>query len=240
KKPAVERADHYNRLGLTYSSEGYTAQALDNYRAACAVWGIPDSSRAIYTSNIAHEYWDSNPDSARYYYNEAINLCVAGSVHQLYYRAHVAMLDHDMESVVKLLLQSHLVDSSYLPANNMLGILFIGDYDKKYTDPRRALRFNKLAFNGYGDAGTAYILGRNYYMLNMTENAVSMFEKALNYSPYKTNYIKTLIMVDQELGRREQADSLLEVLRDKDTTVYNSVINSSIQEGDHTITWNND
>jgi tetratricopeptide (TPR) repeat protein len=119
----------------------------------------------------------------------------------------------------------------------MIGVIYMGEYDKAYYDPAKALpynlRYNKLVHDVYA----AFSLAKNYYLVNDMERSVDVFEEIRRKYPDYTPALGSLVMVYEELGRTEDANALLAELRTKDQQTYEHVSNSKIKAGMHGLTW---
>jgi tetratricopeptide (TPR) repeat protein len=237
--PPILKARQLNNTGLEYSEKGDKAQAIVYFREAYNVEGVPDSERATFLNNIGEEYFANNPDSAKYYYLQATQLTNRNTYSGLYSRANVDILDKRVDRALDRLLRAYEIDDTKMQANNLLGLIYLGDFDKTYLDPRKALKFNRAAYDVSQNVNTVSLMARNYYLLNDMKQAVPLFEEACKQAPDNPGHLETLTMVYLEMGRTEEANTLMAKLKDMDGPLYDRVISAHIKTGEHTLTWNN-
>lgn len=80
------------------------------------------------------------------------------------------MLDRVPEAVAKLE-QAFLLAPRQLAVNNVLGLVYLGDNGAEYIDYRKALQYNKAAFEIAPGRITEIVLARNYLELEEYELA---------------------------------------------------------------------
>jgi tetratricopeptide (TPR) repeat protein len=67
--------------------------------------------------------------------------------------------------------QAHALEPRGLAANNVLGLLYLGDNGEQYADHRKALAYNRAAFEIEPGRITEIALVRNYLALHEYEQA---------------------------------------------------------------------
>jgi tetratricopeptide (TPR) repeat protein len=234
----VEKAKDLNRIGLKYSAKGKKKQAINYFIAASLIKDIPDSDRTKYLGNIGEEYWFDNVDSSKYYYSKAVKLNDKNSYAGLFYMANVYILDNEIDKAEDLLLKAYKIDSLNMLANNLLGVIYIGENGMEYYNPQKALKYNLRSYNKYKDVHSTFVLAKNYYLINDITKAIPLFEDICVRAPDYTPYQGSLIMIYQELGRNKDANRLLSKLKNRDLPRYNRLINDGIQAGTHSLVWN--
>jgi tetratricopeptide (TPR) repeat protein len=233
----AKQAKELNNLGLARSEKGDQAGAIAYFLQASAMPNIPDSDRSVYLENIGIQYDLDNVDSAKYYYGRAAQLCARNTYHWLFDMAEIDLLDGHTDKAIPLLQLAYDKQKWRLGVNNLLGVIYLGDYGKEFLDARKALKFNLYAYTNNKTFNTEFLLARNYYELNQMDRALALFEEAHNESPGITSATGCLIMVHQELGNDSIANSMMEELKTKDKAEYENVIRQHIKKGQHSLVW---
>ncbi|RYG45445.1 MAG: tetratricopeptide repeat protein [Chitinophagaceae bacterium] len=233
------KAAQLNTQGLALASQNKHREAIECYRKAAAYKAIPDSMRSIYLTNVAMSYHTLEVnDSAKFYFAKSAALNRKKSCAYLVNMAYIALIDHDTEMALEMLKDAHRFRPENLTANNLLGLIYLGDYDETFHDPQKALRYNIAAYNAFEDDIAKSLLARNYYELNNTEKAIQLFRELNQKNPEIVSYLATLIMMEQELGNPERADELLQQLKQIDEEKYKELAADPLQPGTHNIVWN--
>lgn len=231
------KARELNKAGLGYSLRGHKKEALKCYIEASEMKGITDSERTIYFQNVGDSYWPENPDSARFFYLRAAQLNKKGSYNWLYDMSNYYALNERPDSALPYLLKAYDMDSVNKLANNLLGVIYLGEAGGGFHDPEKALKYNLNSYNAFKDVTSEFVLAKNYYELNDMQKSLYHFENAYRRAPERLQYMGTLIMVYQELGKDFEANKLLTLLQGRDLHRYEKIVNSNIKKGKHGLVW---
>jgi hypothetical protein len=233
----TNKAKKLNSIGVRYSAEGKSKMAINYFLAAARTKYIPDSLRSYYLGNIGGEYWTKNVDSAKFYYYKAAKLNDKNSYYGLYFVANVYVLDNQIAKALDALLKAYKIDSVNMLANNLLGLIYMGENDTAHYAPYKALKYNRRSYSKFKDVNSEFALAKNYYLIDDMQQSVHLFEDICRRSPEFTPFKTDLIMIYQELGRKGDAEKLLAELKNEDPLRYNSVIKANCKEGEHYINW---
>jgi tetratricopeptide (TPR) repeat protein len=231
------RAQELNKIGLKYSAQGSRADALKYFIEAYEMEGITDSQRTIYMENIGNEYWMNNVDSAIYYYAQAARVNNRNSFNWLYCMANVYILKGQTDTALLYGLRANDRNSKDMLANNLVGLIYMGEFGQDYYAPEKALKYNLRSYEAYYDVASEFALAKNYYLLNKMDKAIPLFEDVCKKSPDRTAYTGSLAMIYQELGRESDANRLLAEIKIKEPLRYEKIVNMQIKAGQHGITW---
>ena len=226
-----------NHLALEYSRKHQQQEALKYYMEAYALKNVPDSLRTMLLENLGNEYEYYKEDSAKYYYLQAASLNNRNSYHWLYCMANYYMLDHRIDSALPLLLRAYERNKDNFMAVNMIGVIYLGEYDKAFCDPQKALPFNEKYNELAKDKYSAFALAKNYYLLNDMPKSISLFEDIRQKYPSYTPALASLVMIYEEMGQTEDAKAALAQLREKDYARYEHVEQMKIKAGQHGLFW---
>ena len=231
------RAQELNKTGLKFSAEGKKQDALKYFIEAYKTKGITDSQRTIYMENIGNEYWINDVDSSRFYYTQAAKINNRNSYNWLYCMANVYILNGQTDTALLFGLRANDRNSKDMLANNLLGLIYMGEFGQDYFAPGKALKYNLRSYEASNDIASEFDLAKNYYLLNEMGKAVPMFEDICRKFPDRTPYLGSLAMIYQELGRISDAKNVMSVLKVKDSVRYERILKMQIKSGQHGITW---
>jgi len=235
------KAIELNNLGLQLTNQGKDREAIYVYQQAASYRNIPTTDRTTFLSNLALAYHKINMnDSAKYFYKKAANMNKRGSYNYLVNVAYVYLIDKRLDTTCKLLEKAYKADSTMVSVNNLLGVIWLGEYDKNYYDPVKALRYNANAYKMLQDGDTKFMLAKNYYQVENTAESLRLFRELHYEYPDYIAYLVTLIMIEQEMNNLSEAEKLLEELKTKDPEKYKQRRADPIEPGTHVIVWNPD
>ncbi len=217
---------------------GKTEEAIKLYSQATSYTAVHDSIRVIYYANLANAYKSlNNKDSARFYYKKAIQISPKGSVDYYTNHAQISLLDTLAEKALYGLEKAYQLNPNNSTANNLLGIIYLGQYNMELYDPQKALPFNIKTNDLLNDVNAKIVLAKNYYYLEMVEKAVALFKEMHRDYPDDVEYLFVITMMEQELGNEENVNYYLEKLKPLSQEKYEELINNPVEPGHHTIVW---
>ncbi len=217
---------------------GKTEEAIKLYSQAISFTAVHDSIRGIYYANLANAYNGiKNKDSAKFYYKKAIEISPKGSVDYYTNHAQISLLDSLAEKALYSLEKAYQLDANNSTANNLLGIIYLGQYNMDLYDPQKALPFNKKTNDLVTDVNAKIVLAKNYYYLEMVEKAVALFKEMHRDYPNDIDYLFTITMMEQELGNEDEVNYYLEKIKPLSMEKYEELVKYPIEPGDHSIVW---
>lgn len=237
KQSTVEKAKDLNREGLDYFEKGDYKEARRLFFEATEQPNLPDTTRAIYFENIADAYArDTLYDSARTMYTTAAKL-YPHPVPKYYINMAYAYFQYSrIDSALSMLEAGFRADSNNAVINNLLGLVYLGEYDKEHFDPGKAYRYNLKARKLYLDARTKLMLAKNEYHINNTWRALALFRQLHLEYPSEKAYLISLILIKAELEDSTDLEILKAELKKNFPDNYKTTIND-ISPGQHTLSW---
>jgi tetratricopeptide (TPR) repeat protein len=228
-----------NDKGLAFLNEGKELEARLAFLQAAQYRNISDSNRTNYLENVAVSYLRTPyKDSAKYYFKKALSLNPVGSYYNLVYSGYIKLIDNQIDSSAYFLEKAYARDSSKPTVNNLLGLLYMGEYSKDFYDPYKALKYNRKTCELLQDGVSKFVLAKNEYLVNNVRRSEQMFEELYREAPDYVPYLVSLIMIKQELAKLEEANKLMLVLKAKDIEKYKQFVADPIEPGSHVIVWN--
>lgn len=146
--------------------QGQTEQAIAKFEAVVLNPAATEAQKADSLRYISLGYYELGdyPRSGEYA-AKAAALYPEGSYDYLVNMADAdLMLDRVPEAVVRLE-QAFALAPRQLAVNNVLGLVYLGDNGAEYIDYRKALGYNKAAFEIAPGRITEIVLARNYLAL---------------------------------------------------------------------------
>lgn len=190
-------------LGLLYGRYLLSPDSAKNYFLAALenVKHIPLKKYAIFKS-IGNSYCDFNFDTARYYYNKALQINSKEST--IYYDLGILFRDYDeFDSAKHYYLKAIQINPNYDNAHNSLGLL----YKNKLSNTNAALyHLKKASIINPNESGYYYNIGLLYdhQILNL-DSALICYKRAIEVNPkYEAAYFA---LADLYLTKIENFDS---------------------------------
>lgn len=233
---SAEMAERYNDEGLRLINEGKSDEAIASFHQALSYTAVPGDTRGVYFSNLALSH-DAlgNIDSAKIYFRKAIKSNEKGSFAYYTNYGQLYLMDSMVARALNSLEKSHHLNSEYGPTNNLLGLIYLGTYDTEFYDPEKALPYNIKAYETLNGVNCVFTLAQNYYYLEKVEKSVSLFKELHRDYPDNSNYLSTVIMMEQELGN--DVSNLLDKLKALDPERFQELMDDPVKAGSHTIVW---
>jgi len=238
KPGELKTATIENGTGLRLYEKGEYKRALYFFMKAAAHENLPDSNKAIFFANIAHAYANIHQaDSAKYFYKKASEAYLPGSVNATLSMVNLFLIDEKIDSAKRYLELAYSTDSSSGEVNNLLGLIYIGDYGQAYYNPEKAYKFNNKAFLVFRDAASKFALAKNEYFLNNVDKSITLFSQLRRENPGNENYLVSLILIKIENGDLSNMNFLVRELKNRFPRSYSKVI-SQLSVGKHAVRWN--
>lgn len=149
-------------------------------------------------------------DKSRQYYQQAAEICPAGSIERVKLEGSLALLDNDIRSAIANFLSALQRNSDDFEAHNELGLIFLGEYDEGYTDYDKALFHNLKAHELSGDLITLSLLARTRYWRDEYEEAERLTKEWQAALPNDVNAPLFLGLIAHETDRPAEAVGYLE------------------------------
>lgn len=237
KQSTVEKAKDLNREGLDYFEKGDYKEARRLFFEAAEQPKLPDTTRAIYFENVADAYArDTLYDSARTMYTTAAKLYPHPAPKYYINMAYAYFQYSHIDSALAMLEAGFRADSNNAVINNLLGLVYLGEYDKKHFDPEKAYNYNRKARKLYLDAPTKLVLAKNEYHINNTWRSLALFRQLHLEYPSEKAYLIPLILIKAELEDSTDMNLLKTELKKNFPDDYNNTIND-MSPGQHTLSW---
>jgi tetratricopeptide (TPR) repeat protein len=200
-----------NKQGITELNSGQFDKAIISFKEAVESPKLSTETRAQIYHNIAQTFIAKNQqDSSIYYSQLAANCYEKNSYEYLVNTADINLMTGKTEEALNNLKIAYAKNPNGLEVNNSLGLIYIGDYGLEFIDAKKALQFNKKAFEINKDRITEDVLGRNYYELEDFGKAESIFDKLSNEYPDILLYKINLGMIKFKLNKRKEANKLFD------------------------------
>jgi len=232
------KADLLNEEASRLMNAGRISEAIPLYHQAIGFTSVPDSNKSIYYSNIANAYNGiGNFDSAKFFLKKVIEVSPKGSCEYYTNYARIFLIDSLPEKAINSLEKAYHLNQDYMLANNILGLIYTGSYGMEFYDPQKALPYNSKTLELTGDNNAKFVLAKNYYYLEMVEKSVALFKEMYKDYPDNIDYLSTIIMMEQELGNKNDVDFYLEKMKALSPETYEGLINDPVEAGVHNLTW---
>lgn len=213
-----------NQAGVEFMDQGNYEKALLSFNEAIKNTKLSLPVKGSIYRNIAITYSSlNNTDSSLHYSSLAAKCFDKNSYDYLVNMADVELASGRIEKALSHLLKAATFNSDDMAVNNSLGLVYLGEYDDAFTDYKKALIYNKKAFDFAGDRVTEEVLGRNYYRLEDYENAELHFKNLLNKNPDVATYLLYGGMIKYKLNMKPEADLLFNKLLIVDSTYKETV-----------------
>lgn len=173
---------------------GQSQQAIAKFREVVNSSVATDAEKAHALRFISLGYYELNdfPRSGEYAARAAVYY-PQGSYDYLVNMADADLMQGRVPEAADKLEQAHALEPRGLAANNVLGLLYLGDNGEQYADHRKALAYNRAAFEIEPGRITQIALVRNYLALEDYEPAHGhLLELSQRYAD--DAYIRDLLM----------------------------------------------
>ena len=215
-----------NEDGIKLMNEG-------NYEAAVVVFekAVKDSkldlqSKGTIYRNLGIAFHEQQIlDSAAHFATLAAKCYYKGSYDYLANMASVDILAGKTAIALSKLLKAVFINSEELAVNNSLGLIYLGDYGKEFTDYDKALKYNKKAFELSFSRTTESILARNYYELGEFENAETHYDNVYTKYPNEAVYALNSGLTKYKLKKIEEAEQLFKQVLVMDSSYKETIEN---------------
>lgn len=222
--PNESDAVELNQKGIDYMNEGNYEQALKEFTQAISNNQLDKVSKGTIYRNIALTYSElGKTDSSIHFYTIAAKLYPRNSYDYLVNMAGVDLLTNKTANGLSRLLKASALDPEDLSVNNSLGLIYLGDYGEEFTDPEKALPYNKKANQISSSRITEDILGRNYYDLKDYATAEMYYEKIHNQYPEIVSYALSTGMIKYKLKKIAEAELLFKKVLAKDSSYKETI-----------------
>ncbi|WP_294733470.1 tetratricopeptide repeat protein [uncultured Pseudomonas sp.] len=163
-KAAEHKAELKNRIlqSAQLQDNGNNLEAIERFKKIAADPTASDQQKAGALRFISLSYYEMGdyPRSGDFA-AQAAQYYPAGSYFYLVNMADADLMRHDIPSARERLEQAVKISPRILAANNVLGLLYLGDNGKEYADFNKALVFNQAAFDIAPGRITEIVLVRN-------------------------------------------------------------------------------
>lgn len=172
---------------------GQSEQAIAMFQTIVQSPAATDAQKAHALRFISLGYYELEdfPRSGEYaakaaaYYPE-------GSYDYLVNMADAELMQGKVPQAAARLEQAVAKEPHKLPANNVLGLLYLGDNGDEYIDYRKALIYNRAAYRIEPGRITGIVLARNYLALQDHVQAREQIESLVEHYP-EDGYIRNLL-----------------------------------------------
>lgn len=181
---------------------GQSRQAIARFEEVVNSSAATDAEKAHALRFISLGYYELNdfPRSGEYA-AKAAAYYPQGSYDYLVNMADADLMQGRVPEAATKLEQAHALEPRGLAANNVLGLLYLGDNGEQYSDHRKALAYNQAAFEIEPGRITQIALVRNYLVLEDYERAhVHLLDLSQRYAD--DAYIRNLL-VQAESGLKQ-------------------------------------
>ncbi|MFI5204397.1 MAG: tetratricopeptide repeat protein [Flavobacteriales bacterium] len=206
---AFDKANEYNQNGLDARARGDFEEAKLNGRKAIAFTSIAVSDQCIMLRNMAENYIALEEyDSARYFYSQVFERTMVNTFYYYVCKADIYLIDHDVENALPMLLEANKIDPNTLEVNNMLGLIYLGDYDEEYSNYEKALSYNRVTFDLSKDHNSVIVYLKNLYYLEMYTRGEEVFDEQYPNHKSVIDILYYGCLIKTELGKTDEAEEL--------------------------------
>lgn len=213
-----------NQKGLDYLNSGQYELAIKTFKEALSSPDISNETKAQILRNTAQTFNESKlQDSSLHYSFLAAKCYKEGSYNYLINMADVELLTGKTGKAITKLEQAIKMNGNALAPNNSLGLIYLGDYGLEYRNLKKALAYNKKAYEINNDRITEDVLGRTYFEIGNLNKAEYHYERLCESYPGILQYALNLGMIKYKKNKKEEAEKLWRHVISSDST-YNSYI----------------
>ena len=224
--PTEADAIKLNEIGINLMNEGKYEQAIASFKEAIQNSRLNTNSKGNIYRNMALAYHEQTIiDSAFHFSTLAAKCFKKNSYDYLVNMAYVDILVGKTGIAKSKLLKAETMNSEDMAVNNILGLIYLGDYGEEFTDLDKALRYNKKAYEINGSRGTEDILARNYYELGEYENAELHYDHVYSKSPDLVVYALNTGMTKYKLKKISDAEVLFRKVITMDSSYKETIEN---------------
>lgn len=222
--PTEADALKLNEAGIILMNEGKYEQAIASFKEAIQNSGLNTNSKGNIYRNMALAYHEQTIiDSAVHYSTLAAKCFYKNSYDYLVNMAYVDILVGKTGIAKSKLLKAETINSEDMAVNNILGLIYLGDYGAEFTDLEKGLRYNKKAYEINGSRGTEDILARNYYELGEYENAEVHYDHVYSKYPGIVIYALNTGLTKYKLKKKFDADLLFKKVLAMDSSYKETI-----------------
>ncbi|NVZ69438.1 hypothetical protein HX791_09680 [Pseudomonas costantinii] len=165
---SIKANEHKNEIKNNFvqsqvlQDRGSNAAAIDSFKKIEADPAASNQQKASALRYISLSYYESGDyQRSGDYAAKAAAYYPVGSYYYLVNMADADLMQDRIPSARDRLERAVEIDPQKLAANNVLGLLYMGDNGKQYADYNKALVFNQAAFNIAPGRITQIVLVRN-------------------------------------------------------------------------------
>jgi tetratricopeptide (TPR) repeat protein len=208
-----------NQQGIDFMNAGKYELALQAFFKAANSTRLSKDSKGTIYRNICLTYIDlQKKDSAIHFSALAAKCFKKNSFDNLVNLAEVDILTGKTASGLTRLLKAVKMNPDEMSVNNVLGLIYLGEYDATLTDLDKALTYNLKAYELNEGRGTEDVLARTYYKMNDYEKAESHYEHLLQKHADIISYSLNMGMTKYKMKKRGEAERLFEKVMTMDST----------------------
>ncbi|CRM12503.1 putative PEP-CTERM system TPR-repeat lipoprotein [Pseudomonas sp. 58 R 12] len=186
---ALKTNEHKNEIKNKFAQSqelqdlGNNTAAIANFKKIEADPAATNQQKASALRYISLSYYEAGDyQSSGEYAAKAAAYYPVNSYFYLVNMADADLMQGRVPSARDRLEQAVKIDPHQLSANNVLGLLYMGDNGKQYTDFKKALEFNQAAFDIAPGRVTQIVLVRNLIKLEQYSKAkINLDELKLKY-----------------------------------------------------------
>lgn len=215
------KADKINRKGLSFQNSMMLDSAIIYYKEALTIPRISDDMKAIILRNLGNSYSDAgNTDSAKAAYLRVLPLCKDNDYLRLVVQSDIDLINGNVGRALSQLELAAKMPESDVACFNLLGLIYLGDYDTAYYNVEKAIDYNREAMNrDYGNI-TIWLLMRSYYENGENENAYRLARELYERSPENEDYIYAMAILGYETDDEATAKNMANTLIAADSSYY--------------------
>ncbi len=222
--PTEDDAIDVNGKGIELINKGKYQEALQAFLKAIKNPKLTKKSKGTIYRNIAITYNElDKKDSAIHFSTLAAKCFKKNSSDYLVNAADVDLLRGKTAAALKKLLKAVNLDPDEMTINNTLGLIFLGEYDDKFTDLDKALEYNLKAFNVSGSRIIEEVLARTYYRLENFEKAELHYQNLVQNHPEMISYALDMGMTKHKLNKIAEADKFFDQVITRDSTYKETI-----------------
>jgi tetratricopeptide (TPR) repeat protein len=215
------RADEFNRKALVFQNNGVLDSAIIYYKKALATPQLGTEHKAVMLRNLGNAFSDNgNTDSAKATYLRVLPLCEENSYLRLVVQSDVDLMNGNVGRALRQLELAVKMPEADVACFNLLGLIYLGDYDTTYYNVEKAIDYNREAMNkDYGNI-TIWLLMRSYFENEEHENAYRLARELYDRNPNYEDYIYAMAVLGYETDDLVKAKEMANKLIAADSSYY--------------------